>query len=137
MSDESTNDMHTILCYIRLMEYIEESKATDIINLATLKSKLIEKVKNCITQDTDKWATSYICKPSQFFNSRNSIFYNDNKEIAEYECEYIEKAQLADGSWNIPWDWCEYPNEWAISKNWWKSNVIIQNMLYLRNFGKL
>ncbi len=80
---------------------------------------------------------NHICKPSQFFNSKDSIFYSENKEIAEYECNYIIKTQLEDGSWNIPWGWSEYPNEWAISKNWWRSNVIISNMLYLRNYGIL
>ncbi|WMJ86307.1 hypothetical protein [Anaerocolumna sp. MB42-C2] len=35
------------------------------------------------------------------------------------------KTQLPDGSWNIPWGWNDYLNEWSISKNWWKSNVII------------
>jgi len=137
MSDEKQNDMHTLCCYIRLMEYLEESNTTDIINLIELKNKLMEQVKNCITQNTNEWETSYICKPSQLFNSKDSIFYNENKEIAEYECNYIIKTQLEDGSWNIPWGWSEYPNEWAISKNWWRSNIIISNMLYLRNYGIL
>ena len=137
ISAERLNDMHTIHCYIRLMEYLEELNITDIIDLMTLKNKLMEQVNSCITQNINEWETSYICKPSQFFNSKQSIFYCDNKEIAEYECEFIIKTQLGDGSWNIPWDWTEYPNEWAISKNWWKSNGIILNVLYLHNFGKL
>ncbi len=44
---------------------------------------------------------------------------------------------LDDGSWDIPWRWNDYPEEWAISKNWWKSSGIIQNLLYLRGFGQL
>lgn len=46
-------------------------------------------------------------------------------------------TQLDDGSWNITWSWSEYPEEWAISKNWWKSNGIILNLLYLKAFEKL
>jgi len=137
MSDKSQMDMHATLCYIRLMEYLEKANTTDIIDLVSLKNKLKEQVKNCITRDTDKWKSSYICKPSQFFNSPNSIFYSENKEIAEYECEFIIKTQLDDGSWNITWEWGQYPDEWAISKNWSKSHVIIQNILYLRNFRKI
>jgi len=30
-----------------------------------------------------------------------------------------------------------YPDEWAISKNWWKGNLAILNILYLRGMGKL
>ena len=76
-------------------------------------------------------------KPSQFIESRKSEYYAANKEMAEYECEFIIKTQLEDGSWDIPWQWEDYPDEWAISKNWWKSHVIILNLLYLRGFGKL
>ncbi len=90
-----------------------------------------------ITQNTAEWETSYICKPSQFFNSCDSIFYVDNKEIAEYECEYIVKTQLADGSWNILWGWADYPEAWAVAKNWWKTSGAILNMLYLRGMGRL
>ena len=48
---QGLNDMHTVLCYIRLAEYIEESKKTDIIDMPALKTKLIEQVKNSFTQN--------------------------------------------------------------------------------------
>jgi hypothetical protein len=57
--------------------------------------------------------------------------------MADYECEFIIKSQLEDGSWSIPWSWNNYPDEWAISKNWWKGNLAILNILYLRGMGKL
>ena len=41
-------------------------------------------------------------------------------EIAEYECKYIIKSQLEDGSWGIPWGWSDHPEEWTIAKKWWK-----------------
>ena len=78
-----------------------------------------------------------MCKPSQFFASRESEYYSDNKELAEFQCDYIINSQLKDGSWNISWSWEEFPDEWAISKNWWKGQVIIENLLYLKGFGRL
>ena len=36
--------------------------------------------------------------------------------IAEYECEYIHKTRQEDGSWNIPWGWNNYPNEWPLRR---------------------
>lgn len=137
MSDESQYVMHTVHCYVRLLEYLEKSNTTDLIDLVVLKNKLMDLVKSCITQDINEWETSYICKPSLFFNTKNNIYYHENKEIADYECEFIMKTQLDDGSWNITWGWSQYPDEWAISKNWWKSNGILSNILYLRNFGKV
>lgn len=131
------DDMHTALCYIRLMEYCEESETADLFDLEALKVKLKEQVSHSITKDTAAWETDYICKPSQFFNTRDSIFYEDNKKIAEYECDYIIKTQLADGTWSIPWGWADYPAEWEISKNWWKANAAILNLLYLKGFGRV
>jgi hypothetical protein len=130
-------DMHTARCFIRLCQYCDEAGATDIIDLAALKERLREQVRHSITQKTAEWETAYICKPSQFFNSRDSVFYDDNKSVADYECDFIKRTQLDDGSWSILWDWNGYAEEWAISKNWWKGNGAILNMLYLRGLGKL
>lgn len=137
MAAERENDMHTITCYLRLMQYIEETKVADIIDLAALKTMLSEMVHCCITQETAEWETSYICKPSQFLDCPSSMFYADNQNIADFECDFIVKTQLDDGSWNITWDWSNYPSQWAISKNWWKANGIILNLLYLQGFSKL
>lgn len=134
---ELLGDMHTVGCYIRLMQYSEEGDTVDIVDLPALKERLQKQIKHSITYDIAKWETSYICKPSQFFNSSDSIFYADNKDIADYECEHIIKTQLEDGSWSIPWSWNGYPDEWSISRNWWKSNGAILNMLYLRGMGRL
>lgn len=133
----SLNDMHTASCYIRLLEYCKDTRDTDLFDLSVLEIKIKEQVKISISQNTDEWETSYACKPSQFFNSKSSIFYADNKTIADFECEFIIKTQLKDGSWNIPWAWADYPEQWAISKNWWKSNGAILNMLYLKGVAKL
>jgi hypothetical protein len=132
IEQEFLNDMHTASCYIRLYEYLTKAGAEDIIDLTALRDKLQAQIKHSITADTALWETGYICKPSQFFNSRDSIFYADNKEIADYECEYIIKTQLDDGSWAIPWDWSAYPEQWAVAKNWWKANGAILNLLYLK-----
>lgn len=134
---ELLGDMHTVVCYIRLMQYCEETDAVDIIDLAALKERLRKQIKHSITRDISKWESGYICKPSQFFNAADSIFYADNKDIADYECEYIIKSQLEDGSWAIPWGWNGYPDEWAISKNWWKASGAILNILYLKGMGRL
>ena len=130
-------DMHTVGCYLRLWQYVTEAQVMDIIDLEALRKRLIEQVKYSITQDTVQWETGYICKPSQFFNSQDSLFYADNKEIAGYECDFILRTQLEDGSWPIPWGWNDYPEEWAISKNWWKASGALLNLFYLKGMGKL
>ena len=57
--------------------------------------------------------------------------YKENKKIADFECEFISKTQGVDGSWEITWNWGKtYMEAWGLAKNWWKSNVIIRNLLY-------
>jgi hypothetical protein len=137
MNQGFLSNMATVECYIRLMQYVEEAGVTSIFNVNALKDKLIKQVEYSITENTAEWETSYICKPSRFIDSKDSIFYSSNKELADYECEFILKTQLDDGSWNITWKWAAYPDEWAIAKNWWKSYEIIKNLLYLRGFNRI
>jgi len=137
MGQEMLSDMHTAGCFVRLLQYWEEAGEKGLFDIAALKYKLIGQVKHSITHNTAEWKTGYVCKPSQFFHSRDSIFYAGNKEIAEYECGHIVSTQLDDGSWHIPWGWEYYPEEWAVAKNWWKGNGVILNMLYLQGMKKL
>lgn len=137
MEGARENDMHTLACYIRLLQYGAEAGAGDIFDIAALQDKLREPVSQCITHDLAAWERDYITRPSQFFSDHKSPFYEDNKEIAAYECDYIVRTQLDDGSWPIPWGWAGYPAEWAIAKNWWKGGGAILNMLYLKGMEKL
>ncbi|MCK5128249.1 MAG: hypothetical protein KAQ68_00240 [Clostridiales bacterium] len=132
-----SDDMHSVTLYIRLMQYCKRAGVTEFIDLALLKKRLREKVTRSIMHNTSAWESSYICKPSRFFNSKNSVFYADNKEIADYECDFIIKTQLDDGSWNIYWGWNDYPEQWQVAKNWWKGNGTIVNMLYLKGMEKI
>ena len=120
-----------------MADLFEKAGATDCIAFDELKEKLHKSIHKLIVTDTSQW-NGYVCQPSCFINSNKSEYYPENKEIADYECEYIMKTQFDDGSWNIGWNWGgNYPDEWAISKNWWKSQWIIQNLLYLKGFGRI
>lgn len=137
LSPDEIRDMHTCACYMRMAELFEKGNATEYIPFDELKKKLHKSINKLIVTDISKWS-SYVCQPSCFINSKDSEYYLANKEIADYECEHIINTQLADGSWNIGWTWGgNYPDEWAISKNWWKGQWIIQNLLYLKGFELL
>jgi hypothetical protein len=129
--------MHTLTCYVRLLQYLTEAGIADVIDLAALEETLRDRVRAAITQETGTWETAYVCKPSQFLESPQSVFYADNREIAEFECAFIKKTQLCDGSWSVNWRWGAYPDAWAVSRNWWKSEGIIRNLRYLRGLGQL
>lgn len=134
-SSELTDD-HTCACYVHLLEYIVRAGIQAQFPCEKLERLLREAVQKRITKDTSQWG-GYVCRPSRFMNSRDSVFYPENKELAEYECGHIARTQLADGSWDIPWGWEGYPEAWAVSRNWWKGQVILENLLYLKGFGEI
>ena len=137
LDGEEIADMHTISCFIRLTQYLEAAGRADIIDLHAVQGKLRAAVNRMITRDTSLWQNSYICRPSQFMNCADSPFYTGNEDMVRYECEFIGKTQTPDGSWDVTWSWADYPEQWAISKNWWKADIALKNLLFLRGFGKL
>lgn len=124
--------MHTVANYVDLYEYLLESENDDLLDMADFRRILQGQIRQVITYDTSKWTLEYVCKPSLFINKKTSDFYQENKAICDYECEFLAKTQEVDGNWAITWDWGAYPEEWSISKNWWKSDLIIKNMKYLK-----
>lgn len=131
-----TDSMSTATCFLRLYEYLKEASIEDLIDMEEFKTLLHQQIKHMIMDDTERWKTEYVCKPSQFIDSKKSEFYFNNKEICEYECQFITETQNSDGTWNINWTWEKYPEEWHISKNWWKSDWIIKNVRYFSEMKK-
>ena len=127
--------MHESACFVELYHYMEECSIFNLLDMEEFKKLLQKQIKQVITYDTKIWSTDYICKPSLFINSKSSDFYLENKDICDFEYEFILKTQNEDGSWGVTWDWNDYPEQWAISKNWWQSDIIIKNIKYIREFN--
>ena len=127
--------MHESACFVELYNYMKECSIFNLLDMEEFKKLLQKQIKQVITYDTKIWSTDYICKPSLFINSKSSDFYLENKEICDFEYEFILKTQNEDGSWGVTWDWNDYPEQWAISKNWWQSDIIIKNIKYIREFN--
>ena len=62
----------------------------------------------------------------------NYLFEDGSKEDV---IKVLKTYQNDDGSWGVTWDWNDYPEQWAISKNWWQSDIIIKNIKYIREFN--
>lgn len=127
--------MHESACFVELYNYMKECSIFNLLDMKEFKKLLQKQIKQVITYDTKIWSTDYICKPSLFINSKSSDFYLENKEICDFEYEFILKTQNEDGSWGVTWEWNDYPEQWAISKNWWQSDIIIKNIKYIREFN--
>jgi hypothetical protein len=129
--------MHELACFIRLAEYCEESDKAYLFDPDKLWEKLKINVSLCLTRDTAEWDVSYVCKPSFFIRSPESLFYKGNEELADYECGHIIQSRDPEGVWDINWKWSDYGAEFAVSRNWWEADLAIRNMLFLKSFGYL
>ena len=134
LSGQHLNEMHECACFIRLMEYCEKAKLQDTIDIEALRLALGEQVSSLLTKDTDKWKTDYVCKPSSFILTPMSSLYQYVRDYTGFEMQFILDSRNEEGVWNIPWKWQAYEDAFAISANWWKANVAILNMLFLKNF---
>ena len=103
--------------------------------MRTFAEKLQEEINNDICRDTERWKTEYVCRPSMFINNNESMFFENNKELVQKECELLAKAQLKDGSYTVPWAWYNDYAEYTLSANWWKSVLLITYMRFLKEFG--
>lgn len=137
LQKENPEDADKLLCFIRFSEYCKKAGIADAFPKDEMISCLKKKVKSLITKDKKTWKYAYVCRPSQFMITPDSIFYPDNKELSDYETEFIIKTMSPDGTWRINWSWDYYMEEWSISKNWWKANQILINLRYLKGYGCL
>lgn len=124
--------MHTASCFVELYEALRAGGVEDLLDLKAFEGLLREQIRGLITYDASKWATEYVCRPSQFVRSRESAFFAENREVCEKECRFLSASQEADGSWRITWAWAAYPEAWSVSKIWWKADQIIQNVRFAR-----
>lgn len=130
------DEMHEVFCFVRLKEYLDLAELTEINGYNTFKEKLNTSVHSLIEFDFTKWAGHYVCKPSQFFMGPTSEYYEMNKAAVLYELNNIVEVRDDEGIWPITWNWEMYASEFAISKRWWQGNLIIKNLLMLKNYKK-
>lgn len=130
-------EMHLLVCFAHLALDIRKARFTEFTGLESMEFHLHQRIKTLIDRDRKNWDNGYVCMPSRFIENPKSPYYHANKDAADALCHQIEKTQNADGSWNVTWEWSDYPSQWPISKNWWRSVIVIENMLYLKQFGVL
>lgn len=126
--------------YCVLLDTLEKTGLALQFDHKSLTEKIKGLVYNSIERDTSKWLY-YTRRPSDYINSPESIFYEDNKDIIAKELDYLIDTRPQYGVWNITWSWFEnnerFSKEFAISENWWKARVAIDKIIYLKNFCRL
>lgn len=126
--------------YIVLLETIQQLGIQGNFDYEFLLHTTKKLVNNSIERDTSKWAY-YCVRPSNYITDPGSIFYGDNEGIVQTELDYLIDTRGKNGVWDITWSWFEnnekYAKEFAISENWWKAYKAIENIIFLKKFGRL
>ncbi|MBP1041425.1 hypothetical protein I6N95_10450 [Vagococcus sp. BWB3-3] len=137
LNSKPTTDGHLLLCYLRLLEFSEEAGYTAISKQANFHLKLQAEIKGFMTQLDMDWLVDGVAYGflQKYQDDLSQI--SDNPNIVSDIVEYLMTSIQDNGTWTIPWAWNDFPDEWAISQNWWRSHGIISTLLFLRKFGYL
>ncbi len=128
--------MHSLLCVESLMNWIKKAGLISMFPMEDLEAQVLVQENRLMQSDKDKW-DGYACRPSEFIHTPQHPLYAQNKELVERELDWLEEKRNADGVWEITWSWAGYDKAFAISENWWKVDIAIRNMRYLKAFGRL
>jgi hypothetical protein len=125
--------------YISLVNAMKNAKIEGY-DYDKLELRLKELVNNSIQRNPKEWI-NYGYRPSDYIKSKDSIFYEANKEILNVELDFLYDTLPENDVWPISWSWFEnnekYPKESAISGNWYKSIKAIERTNFLKNFERI
>lgn len=126
--------------YCVLLDTIKQCGLENVFDYENALCIVKKLVYDSIERDTSKWEF-YGKRPSNYIHSPESVFFKENEDLVMKELDYLIEKRPEKGVWKITWSWFDnnekYAKEFAISENWWKAIVAIQNMTHLRNFGRL
>lgn len=126
--------------YVVLLDIIQQLGLENKFDYEFLLQTVKKSVFDSIERDTSKWVY-YGVRPSNYITSPDSTFYKDNEVIVQRELDYLVETRPENDVWGIPWSWFEnnekYAKEFAISENWWKATKAIEQLIFLRSFGRL
>ncbi len=128
--------MHSLLCVESLLGFIKRAGHVTAYPVEALEKELLLQMARLIQDDTNKWE-GYACRPSEFIRTPQHPLYTDFHDLVEKELDWLEAARNSEGVWDITWKWAGYEKAFAISENWWKTDVLLRNMRFLRAFGRL
>jgi len=129
-------NMHPLLCVESLLCWIKKAKFHDAFEVEALEKEVLCQASRLILKDQNNW-NSYACRPSDFIHSPAHPLYGEFRELVEKELDWLADTRNNQGVWNITWGWDGYEKAFAISENWWKTEIALRNLRFLRAHGRL
>ena len=133
LTQENFAEQHVAGCFISLYQYCAEANVR-LFDMDALLRKLSDMLHLCLDGSDAQWGKEYGAFPSDFICSRDDLFYAEHAAIVAKACDFIKAQQLPDGSCPVVWQWWTDHKEYEIAANWWKSDITIKYMRFLRVF---
>ena len=132
----SEMDMHPLICMESLLNWIKTAKMQEAFDVEALDAQMLRQQSRLMIRDQNKWS-GYACRPSEFIHSPAHPLYEDFSELVKMELDWLLETRNDQGVWNITWGWEGFEKAFAISENWWKTEIILRNLRFLRAFGQV
>ncbi len=129
-------EMHPLACVFTLLQWMQKAGCQHDFPYSEMEKKALHQANALLHKDAESWG-GYSCRPSFFIDSPSHPLYQGHKDLVEKELDWLCETRNSEGVWSIPWRWAGYEREFAISENWWKSDVMLRNVQFLRAFGRI
>ncbi len=125
-------EQHVTTCFCNLYDDCLAANVS-FLDMKEFSELLRKQVRHCINPQYELWFTEYHTKPSDFILSKDSMFYDDNKELLDLERELLPRQQTEDGGFPVTWSWWTDYSEQHLATSWWRASFAIKNLLFLQN----
>lgn len=128
-------EQHIAACFIRLYEDCAAAGVAPF-DADALLARLREMARLCLEDAPEKWGREYAAFPSDLISSPESPLRPTLSGVIAAQCDYIRGGQLPDGSFPVPWTWYNDDPGFPIAELWWKGDMLVKFMRFLRAFGE-
>lgn len=135
--EQPATEMHILNCYLELYHDCMAIEDFDLFELDPFREKLKEALQAAVCPETEKWSTEYVCTPTSFFAPGQDLSEFLDRSLCELEAHHIPEIQQPDGSFPVRWQWYTDYKECEIAANWWRSAIIINLLLFMKEYGDL
>jgi len=126
---QTDSDMHELPCFLQLYDDLRATGWKQE-QLGAVRARLAEVLEQNVVRDPTLWG-GYCLRPSMIFNESNREFQAPFRQAISEEQQYLMDTVGPDGAWDINWAWAEYPEAFAVAKEWWKGDQIIKYCRFL------
>jgi hypothetical protein len=112
--------MHDLIALEALRPYLDEERLNELLEENIEKNP--ENFKD------------YVLRPTHIIKSTDHPLYRKMRGLLEKDLEFLEGSLREEGYWDINWAWGAYEESFYVSRNFWRSDLSIHNLLLLKSF---